>query len=109
MLRITTKSGTSKSEIVLIVEGKLVKAWVDELRRCWRDAAAITQTIIVDLAAVSFVDGEGEKLLAEMHRGGVKVTGSGVMVTALIEEITNKRKVQKINHGSLSGSVGDGE
>jgi ABC-type transporter Mla MlaB component len=92
MLRITTKSGTSVSEIVLVVEGKLVKAWVGELRRCWRDAAAVSQAITVNLAAVSFVDSEGEKLLTEMHSAGVKITGSGVMVRALIQEITSKGK-----------------
>jgi outer membrane protein TolC len=41
----------------------------------------------VDLYGVSFVDADGRDLLTEMHGKGVRLVGSGPMISALIEEI----------------------
>jgi hypothetical protein len=41
----------------------------------------------VYLKAVSFIDGAGKQLLAEMHGRGVEIRGCGCMTKALVEEI----------------------
>ncbi len=87
MLRITVHD--SASELRLHLEGRLAGPWVREVALCWETAQSIagSRTVLVDLCAVDFVDGEGEQLLVSMHRKGVMLRAAGPMMTYLIEEI----------------------
>jgi hypothetical protein len=74
--------------VILRLEGKLIEGWVEEVAKAWeRIASASGGQAIVDLTSVSFVDSEGRRLLRRMSRAGVRFTGSGPMINALIEEI----------------------
>jgi len=87
MLRITiTQQGDSA---IIRLEGKLIGAWVEELRRCWRETLAQTKgrKIVADLDAVSFMDVPGQKLLREMHLAGTTLVGRGVLTTHLLDQI----------------------
>lgn len=83
MLRITSEQ--REGVRVLSLEGKLVGAWVDELRRCWSSARG--SSIRIELADVGFVDGAGKALLAEMVRDGVEIVARGCLATAIRDEI----------------------
>ena len=67
MLRITIHDRAPMTSFVL--EGKLVGPWVRELRQCWQDAVADDPAtpMLVDLAAVTFVDYDGRALLKQMR------------------------------------------
>ncbi|PYX95954.1 MAG: hypothetical protein DMG71_07580 [Acidobacteria bacterium] len=87
MLRITvTQHGDSA---IIRLEGKLIDAWVEELRRCWREtlAQAEGRKIVADLGAVSFVDAPGQRLLREMHLAGTTLVGRGVLTRYLLDQI----------------------
>jgi len=89
MLRIRVDD-QSKSA-TLYVEGKLAGDVVDELRRVWtslRDESP-GKHIVVDLSSVQVVDAIGRKLLSQMHGWGTRLSGRGLMIGPLIEEITN--------------------
>ena len=58
-----------------------------ELKGCWRQAVIGDQQVRVMLNAVTFIDGAGRKLLADMHRQGVALVAEGFMMKAIIEEI----------------------
>jgi ABC-type transporter Mla MlaB component len=88
MLKITLHD--SSEELRLKLEGKLAGLWVGELRQCWQTAASTThdRKTVVDLRDVDFVDPEGQSLLAEMHRQGVRLVAVTPLIQALIREIS---------------------
>jgi hypothetical protein len=85
MLKITTHNDPGRTSLEL--EGRVTGAWVEELKTCWQQAAAADQQVGVRLKEVTFVDGSGRKLLADMHRQGVTLAAEGCMTKAIIEEI----------------------
>src|SRR5215813_13380295 len=98
MLRITVHN--DKGATRLIIEGRLMGAWVRELESCWRQATAKQPPprILVELTDVSFVDGEGGELLKRMVASGVELIAVDLLMKALVEEITEGgRKNEKID------------
>ena len=90
MLKITLHD--SSEELRLKLEGKLAGLWVAELQQCWRTAASTThgRKTVVDLGDVDFVDPEGQSLLAEMHRQGVRLVAVTPLIQALVQEISGQ-------------------
>jgi hypothetical protein len=91
MLKITSHSDPARTLFEL--EGRLLGAWVEELRTCWQQAAAVNHQVGVRLKEVTFIDGAGRKLLADMHRQGVTLAAEGCMMKAIIEEIIRGEKL----------------
>ena len=73
------------------VEGKLVGSSVDELRKVWTATHAEfpQKQTVVELTSVLVVDATGRTLLRQMHVSGTQLSGKGIMVKTLIEEIAN--------------------
>ena len=78
MLRITMHTDTTS--LTLQLEGKLAGPWVGELAAYWQRIVAEEGRPVdrVDLAALMFLDGAGEKLLAAMHAQGAELRGGGL-------------------------------
>lgn len=87
MLRITIHDHAPMTSFVL--EGKLVGPWVKELKQCWQAAVADdpSTSMLVDLAAVTFVDYDGRVLLKQMRRQGVRLSSQGVLIDAIVADI----------------------
>lgn len=87
MLRITVHDHAPMTSFVL--EGKLVGPWVKELRQCWHNAVADDPStpMLVDLAAVTFVDHDGRALLKQMRHWGVRLSSHGVLIDAIVADI----------------------
>lgn len=87
MLRITIHNEAQVTSFV--VEGKLVGPWVEELEKCWKSALAAdpSQAMLVNLAAVTFIDSVGRALLSRMRRQGAKLLSTGVLIKAIVAEI----------------------
>ena len=85
MLKITIQTGATG--IIFELAGKLAGLSVQESEGCWRQAVVGDQQVRVMLNAVTFIDGAGRKLLADMHRQGVALVAEGFMMKAIIEEI----------------------
>jgi anti-anti-sigma regulatory factor len=87
VLRITTR--INSRAVRLIVEGRLAGACIGELERCWRATTATesTESILVDLSSVTFIDASGKQLLTRMHEQGIRLVASGLLAKSLIEEI----------------------
>jgi len=75
------------------IEGKLAGDSVEELRRIWTAARTDSpeKETLIDLCAVRTVDATGKKLLCQMYHWGAKLAGSGLCMSALIEEITGNQ------------------
>ncbi len=73
------------------LHGRLAGPWVEELRRCWKQARqqAPLARAIVDLKEVTFIDQAGERLLAEMRGAGAKLIAAGVEHQHLLAMLDN--------------------
>lgn len=85
MLKIT-QSYRDEFELVLKLEGKLLAAWVDELREACRRASAETSRLQLDLSELSFADVSGTIALRELMRQGVAITTASPFVGELLRE-----------------------
>lgn len=71
------------------IEGKLTALGAIELEKCWQSAIAAEplKSIVVNLAAVSYIDSECKKLLIRMRRQGVRLVPSGCLMKVIVEQI----------------------
>jgi len=92
MLRITIQESAQASTFKL--EGKLTGPWVRELETAWSKLveAAPGQSLIVDLAEVTFIDCAGKDLLARMHRAGARLLARSPMIRCIVDEIARLAK-----------------
>lgn len=95
MLKITIQDRAE--ELRLRLEGRLSGAWVNELRQCWQTAASTTEfrATVLDLREVDFVDPDGQALLADMHRRGVRLEACSPLIQHLVEEIAGCATVEE--------------
>jgi anti-anti-sigma regulatory factor len=87
MLKITLHEAAGPLRMEL--EGRLAGAWVCELEHCWHTAKAShpNRTLLVNLTGVTFIDQAGQYLLQLMHRDGVRLVGSGLMMQDILDHI----------------------
>ena len=92
MLRITVERQVAL--VLLVLEGRLSGAWVDELRKVISGLAeeASANPVRIALTSVSGVDAGGRLLLSQLHAQGIRFVGSGLNAKALIEEVTQSQK-----------------
>src|SRR5690349_11977455 len=95
MLRITVREDGKKERIE--AAGKIGGPWVAELENAWRSVATAGKEIEIDLKQVTGVDEAGVELLKTMHRAGARLLTCGVMMTALVDEITGRHTSVKAN------------
>jgi len=94
LFKITEQQDPTQQGRSLVVEGRLVGSWVDELRaycRCMRDEQRPCRRI--DLTGVTFIDADGKLLLSQLWQQGVELQASGCLTRCLLEEITKKGRV----------------
>lgn len=90
MLRIVTEQHGDLYTISL--HGRLAGEWVSLLDSYWRSVAdtVATAKFVLTLSDVSFVDGEGERLLERMCRRGVEFVVTGCMNRHVIERVRQR-------------------
>ena len=85
-ITVTTRGGGT----AIRVEGRLVRAWGDELRACWQSLRAERSAgpLRIDLHGVTFIDATGKALLRALHEEGAELSATECMTRAIVEEIT---------------------
>ena len=96
MLKITMHD--SASELRFQLEGRLAAAWVGELRQCWETASSTTagRMTILDLGDVDFIDQDGQRLLTEMFRCGVRLVAVTPLIQGLVDESCGEYRCGKV-------------
>lgn len=76
----------------LVIEGKLLRPWTDEVERAWRGAGEHLggRELVVDLANVTLIGPEGENVLLKLIRAGAKFSCEGVFNKHLLKELTRR-------------------
>jgi hypothetical protein len=72
--------------------GQLAGPWVQELRSAWKCAPQAPDglRVVVDLTDVTFIDENGEMLLAEMRGAGVEFVAAGVETRYLLDNLKSR-------------------
>lgn len=90
MLKLTTKERSGS--LIVVLEGRLCHPWTNEVERGWSKliSSGGNKELTLDLDGVTFVDRDGEALLASMLEHGTKVRASGVLIRHLVEQARKK-------------------
>jgi anti-anti-sigma regulatory factor len=101
MLKVTTKE--AEASLTFVLEGRLCRPWTAEAERGWTKllSTAGNKKLLLDLAGVTFMDGDGEALLTSMIESGTKVRARGVLVSHLVAQV-QKRMQQRSKRFSRS-------
>ena len=83
MLRLTRIAGTHGTQIMKL-EGKLLDAWVAEVRQACTAGTDPPSQIKLDLSALIFVDAAGLRLLRDLTAQGIEVIASSGFVAELL-------------------------
>jgi len=97
MFRISTID--TQSERRLVVEGTLVRPWVDELRTTWSNAGNSLEGrgLVIDLINVTVISREGENAIFELMKEGAKFSSGGIHTRHLLKELAHRCHT-KVNH-----------
>ena len=100
MLKITEQGGATKDSIVLILEGRLVGPWAEELNAlCSTFKASQRGNVLIDLSGVTFIDTMGKKMLDRLWQQGAKLRAAGCLTRCIVEEITGDiERDEEIGH-----------
>jgi hypothetical protein len=74
VLRITV---ITSDKVLLVLEGRLVGPWVDELRMIASRNKGCSKPMEIDVSEVTFADEDGEKALSSLHTMGAVFRGKG--------------------------------
>ena len=83
MLRITRQRGADHD--TLLLEGKLLKEWIEELQHALAQARQDGLAIALDLSGLRFIDDEGVRFLRECRKRGAPLLGGSPFVSALLD------------------------
>lgn len=82
MLRISVSEQDPSCRVIKL-EGKLLQAWVDEVRRVCVEAEEGSLPSL-DLSGLSFVDRHGAEMLQQLLRRGVRIRACSPFVAELL-------------------------
>jgi anti-anti-sigma regulatory factor len=96
MLRITVMETLAEQKWTL--EGQLVQPWISELKSVWTktESARRERKCVVDLTGVTFIDKNGEKVLAELSKEGAELIATGCYTLHVIQSLTRKKSNRQV-------------
>ena len=83
MLRITRQPGAD--HVTLLLEGKLLKGWLEELQQALEQARQDGCRVRLNLSALNYIDAEAARFLRICRKAGVTLLGASPFVQALLE------------------------
>jgi hypothetical protein len=90
MLKISTVD--TRSERRLVVEGKLVQPFTDELRKAWLRASQELngRKIVIDLSSAVLISPEAEDVLFDLMRQGARFSCVGVLTKYVLKRLAHR-------------------
>jgi anti-anti-sigma regulatory factor len=76
----------------LVLEGRLVEPWLDEIRQACRRASETLEgrKLVVDLTNVTVIGHEGERALLDLMQQGVKFSCGGVLIKHVLKQLARR-------------------
>ena len=90
MLKISVVDNARQRRV--IVEGKLVAPWVAELRSASEKARADLgdRELVIEMKHVTAISQEGENVILELIKGGIRFRCHGVFTKHVVKELTRR-------------------
>ena len=90
MLRISLVDNSRQRRVM--VEGKLVDPWVDELRNACQEARADLdgRELVVELKCLTAINQEGENVILELINAGIRFRSHGLFAKHVVKELTRR-------------------
>lgn len=85
MLRMI-QAGSGDSPETIVLHGRLVGPWVDQLRQLCQAWPSTSPALRLDLSGVSYVDAAGVALLGQLRRQGAAITGLSRFIAEMLRE-----------------------
>ena len=78
----------------LVLEGKLIAPWAAELKRECREAAADLRDreLVIELKNVTSISEDGQEVLLDLMREGVRFRASGVFTKHVMKRLTRESR-----------------
>lgn len=95
MLRISLIENDHKRQLVL--EGKLIAPWTNELKKIGQDAAVDRdhRELIIDLRSVTAISADGEDVLLALMDQGARFRVSGVFMRQVVKQLSRRARLAK--------------
>lgn len=92
MLKISIVESETKCQLIL--EGKLVAPWTDELKNSWLKAAATldSRELVIDVRGLTVVGTDGEDLLLALMTQGAKFRGTSVFTKEVLKKLAQRAR-----------------
>jgi len=92
MLKISIIESATRRQLVL--EGKLVAPWTDELKSICQDVASDLnhRQLVVELHGVTVISADGEDALLALMMQGARFRGSGVFTKEILKQLSRKAR-----------------
>jgi anti-anti-sigma regulatory factor len=91
VLRIYDKSGEGDNR-VLLLEGKVCRQWLDELRLEIEKIIGEGKKLVLDFSRVTFIDEEGVRLINQFLSNSVGRINCSLFIRSLLELDTRGKK-----------------
>ena len=83
-----------KKQRRLVVEGKLIAPWSDELKAvCERAGSGLNgRELVIDLQNLTTISRQGEELLLELMKQGARCRGCGVFTNEILKQVARRMR-----------------
>ena len=90
MLRISVVEGRSQRR--LVVEGRLVAPWADELKSAYREANADLngRELVIDVKCLTAINADGENVLLDLLKEGACFRSAGLFTKYVLKRLALK-------------------
>jgi hypothetical protein len=85
-----------------VVEGNLIAPWAAELKRACEEVRASLRgrKLVIEMKQLTAIDLEGENVIIELIKSGIRFRCSGVFTKHVVKELTLRaRRNQRIGAG----------
>ena len=88
MLKISSKDG--KATQLLVLEGKLISPWTNELMETASRERPAGNELVIDLRGVTDISAEGEEVLFALLVQGARFRGGGVFIKQVLKQLAHR-------------------
>src|SRR5437879_11708980 len=84
----------SRNQRRLVLEGRLIAPWIEELKTKWNIAKAELngRELVIDMENTIAVSQEAENILFQMMNEGARFRSSGVLTRHVVQQLTRRCK-----------------
>jgi len=82
----------NRSQRRVVVEGRLIEPWVDELRATWKIASRDLEgrRLVIDVGSLTVISQKGEDAIFDLMKEGAKFSCGGVLTRHVLKRLARR-------------------